>query len=453
MLENAGVLLGLALLIFLALRGVNVFIASLLSALVVAVTNGLNIPQALLEYYAFGKLGAFTFAGKFFLLFLAGAIFGRVMAETHAATSLALAMSKKLGADRTLVIGTIACALLTYGGVNVFIVIFTVYPLGLVLLREANMPKRLFVAACCLGAGTFTMTALPGSPSIHNVIAATALKTSLLASPWIGLISAAIMLVLGLLYLEWERKRAKARGDGFKAALTDVLPDEKLDTHNFPGPVMALVPLLAVLVIIIAPQMAGKFIAEPQGVIAFAISQPLLWPSLAMVIGALLAVVLLPKALQRPMKTLSRGAENAILPLMNTAAVIGFGGVVVQTAGFSKFAGLMIDADIDPLLSAFLSVNIVAGIVGSSSGGLQIFMESLAPHYIEAGVPPELLHRIATLGSGGLDSLPHCGAIITMFTVMGITHKEAYKDVAVITILIPLIATAAILAWLLIVGY
>ncbi|MCL4217469.1 MAG: GntP family permease, partial [Candidatus Hydrogenedentes bacterium] len=299
----------------------------------------------------------------------------------------------------------------------------------------------------------FTMTALPGSPSIHNVIAATALKTSLLASPWIGLISAAIMLVLGLLYLEWERKRAKARGDGFKAALTDVLPDEKLDTHNFPGPVMALVPLLAVLVIIIAPQMAGKFIAEPQGVIAFAISQPLLWPSLAMVIGALLAVVLLPKALQRPMKTLSRGAENAILPLMNTAAVIGFGGVVVQTAGFSKFAGLMIDADIDPLLSAFLSVNIVAGIVGSSSGGLQIFMESLAPHYIEAGVPPELLHRIATLGSGGLDSLPHCGAIITMFTVMGITHKEAYKDVAVITILIPLIATAAILAWLLIVGY
>ncbi|MCB1676440.1 MAG: GntP family permease, partial [Halioglobus sp.] len=195
-----GLLGSVALLIWLALRGVNIVFASLLCSLLVILTNGLPLAAGLSDYYSFGPLGAFTFAGKFFLLFTAGAVFGRVMGDSHAAASIALALVRKLGAHRALWITALACALLTYGGVVVFVVIFAIYPLGLKLLQEADIPKRLFCAALALGAGTFTLTALPGTPSIHNVIAAAALGTDLFAGFWLGIIGSVVMFVGGIWY-------------------------------------------------------------------------------------------------------------------------------------------------------------------------------------------------------------------------------------------------------------
>ncbi|HSQ70042.1 MAG TPA: GntP family permease, partial [Steroidobacteraceae bacterium] len=171
-LQYGGLLLALALLIYLALRGANIIVASVISASIVALTNGLNIFDALTEQFSAGPVGAFTFAGRFFLLFITGAIFGRAMADSHAAASIAQSLARRLGAHRALWIVVLATAVLTYGGVVVFVVLFAVYPLGLRLIEEAGIPKRLLAAAIGLGAGTFTMTALPGTPSIHNVIAA-----------------------------------------------------------------------------------------------------------------------------------------------------------------------------------------------------------------------------------------------------------------------------------------
>ncbi|MGW8367832.1 MAG: GntT/GntP/DsdX family permease, partial [Gammaproteobacteria bacterium] len=201
-----GLIGGVALLIWLALRGINIIFAALLSSLVVVFTNDLPVAEALTEYFSFGPLGAFTFAGKFFLLFAAGAMFGRVMGESHAAASIALALSDRLGTHRALWITTLA-----YGGVVVFVVIFAIYPLGLKLFHQANIPKRLFCGALALGAGTFTLTSLPGTPSIHNVIASVALGTDLFAGGWYGLLGAVIMFALGMWYLEDQRIRAAAR--------------------------------------------------------------------------------------------------------------------------------------------------------------------------------------------------------------------------------------------------
>ncbi len=161
MLANLGLLAGLVLLIIMALRGINILVAALVASLVVAITNGMGLSAALLEHFPFGPLGAFSFAGKFFVLFLTGAIFGKMMASSGAAGSIASAITRGLGAKRTILITMLVCALLTYGGVVVFVVIFTMYPLGVALMREANLPKRLFCGATALGAGTFTMTALP----------------------------------------------------------------------------------------------------------------------------------------------------------------------------------------------------------------------------------------------------------------------------------------------------
>jgi len=453
MLGNMGLFVGLAMLIFMALRGVNIFIAALLCALVVALSNGLLLSQALLEYFPFGPLGAFTFAGKFFVLFLCGAIFGKAMAASQAASSIAQAITSSLGTQRTLWIAMLVCAVLTYGGVVVFVVIFTMYPLGISMMREANLPKRLFCAATALGAGTFTMTALPGSPSIHNVIAASALGTDLFAGAWIGLFASALMIVLGMAYVQREWRLARERGEGFEANAQDLRMEQLAGTPGS-GPRwgVALVPILVVLGIILLPRLlllSGVVVAGEGSLgafVGFSQQQPILWPSMALVIATGVAIALFPGLRRNTMNVLGQGADDAIMPLLNTAAVIGFGGVVTQTAGFAQFSQWILAVDLPPLLSIFASVSVVSGIVGSSSGGLQIFMQTLAPKYLEMGVEPEVLHRIANIAAGGLDSLPHCGAVIAMLMIMGLTHKQAYKDIFVVTVLIPVVAVLACIA-------
>lgn len=451
MLANLGLLLSLGLLIWLVLRGVNVILASLLAAITVALSNGLPLAESLLQHYATGRSGAFTFAGQFFLIFFAGAVFGKVMAEGRATTSIALLFRDLLGRERVLWIVMLACALLTYGGVVVFVVIFAVYPLALDLARDANTPKRLLAGAAALGAGTFTMTALPGTPSIHNVIAARALGTDLFAAPLLGIVAALLMIVLGMAYLERERRRALADGEGFDPAPHEHVPDDAEIEQGLPHWGIALLPLLVVLTIIIGPRLLGWFVT-PDGesalarVVAFAAGQPVFWPSLALACGTALALLLLPRLGGQRMASLGRGTNEAILPIMNTAAIIGFGGVVIQTIGFRQFSGLVVESGLPPLLSAFLSISTVAGITGSASGGLQIFMASLAPRYLEMGIEPDTLHRIATLASGGFDSLPHCGAVVVMMTIMGLSYRTAYRDIAIVTIAVPVLATLAVMA-------
>lgn len=450
MLANLGLLLGLGLLIVLALRGVNILLASLLCSLVVALSNGMAVPTALQQHWPTGPLGAFTFAGNFFLLFVCGAMFGRVMAASQAASAIALGITRKLGSERSLAVTVLAAALLTYGGVVVFVVIFTLYPLGIALMREAQLPKRLYCAAASLGAGTFTMTALPGSPSIHNVIAARALGTDLFAGAWIGLLAALLMVVLGLWYVERQWRLARAAGEGYVPSAQDQRMQQLAGaTQAAPGFWLACVPLAVVLGSIVLPRllsMAGFGAAQGSALdrlVAFAQAQPVLWPSLALVFGTLVAIALFAPLRQGTLDLLGKGAEDALMPLLNTAAVIGFGGVVVQTPGFAAFAQGVLAMDLPPLLSVLASVSVVAGITGSASGGLQIFMQTLAPQYLELGIAPEVLHRVATLASGGLDSLPHCGAVIATLMIMGLKHREAYRDIFVVTVLIPLLATLA----------
>lgn len=447
MLANFGLLAGLALLILLALRGVNILVAALLASILVALTNELSLPRTLQEYFPGGPLGAFTFAGRFFILFLCGAIFGRLMAASQAAGSIALAITRGLGASRTLLVCMLVCALLTYGGVVVFVVIFTMYPLGISLMRETNLPKRLFCAATALGAGTFTMTALPGTPSIHNVIAASALGTDLFAGAGIGLLASALMAVLGMLYIEREWRLARARGEGYVSNAQDERMAQLAgDAASAPRWTLALVPIAVVLGTILLPrllQLGGVTEGGAGTVAQLAQSQPVLWPSLALVLGSLAAIALFATLRANLWALLSKGAEDSIMPLLNTAAVIGFGGVVTQTPGFAQFVQGVLALDLPPLLSVFASVSVIAGITGSASGGLQIFMQTLAPTYLEMGVSPEVLHRVANLASGGLDSLPHCGAVIAMLMIMGLSHRDAYRDIFVVTVLIPVLAGLA----------
>ena len=446
MIGILGVVISLALLILLALRGVNIFIASIVASIVAAVTNLRPLNEALMTDFSQSMMG---FAGNFFLLFITGAVFGRMMGESRAAASIARYLGERMGMDRALLIIIISTALLTYGGVNAFIVIFTLYPLGLWLVYRANLPKRLLLGAAALGAGTFTMTAMPGAPSIHNNISADALGTSLLAGPWIGLSASAIMFLLGWIYLEREKKKALGRGECFEPGPSDHLSSGEGDAESLPDWRKSSVPMIAVLGWILIPGAWARL--QPPApsengllVLSFSQQEPILWTCLALTIGTLLGLILFRHELESPRLTLGRGAESAILPLFNTAAVIGFGGVVRTTAIFAWFSEFMLDTRLPPLISAALSINIVSGLVGSASGGLGFWMPTFGAHYIEAGVSAETLHRIVTIASGGLDSLPHCGAVITYLTVMGLTHRQGYRDMAMVTLVVPLVATVIV---------
>ena len=441
MIGLIGLFLGLGLLITMALRGVNIIFAAAACSLVVIASNALPFADSINQAFLFGDLGAFTFAGRFFPLFAAGAIFGRIMGESHAATSIAMALVERLGADRALWITVFACALLTYGGVVVFVVIFAMYPLGLRLLKEADIPKRLFCGALALGSGTFTLTALPGTPSIQNVIPSFTLGTDLFAGAVLGIFGGAIMFVLGIWYLERERVLARASGEGFVPGPADQIPDLDEIESLRPHWALALAPLALVIGTILAPRLlAMTGLATDAALVQFANSQPVLWPSMALMFGSVVSLLLFPAVRSRALNVLGEGTQDSIAPLMATAAVIGFGGVVVQTGGFATFTELVTGADVSPLLSMFAAISTVSGITGSASGGLQIFMSTMAEHYLALGVAPEVLHRLVAMAAGGFDSLPHCGAVIAMLTITQLTHKQAYKDVAIVTVVIPVIA-------------
>ncbi|MBE9548322.1 MAG: GntP family permease [Proteobacteria bacterium] len=458
MIGNIGLIAGLALLIFLALRGTNILFSSLLASLVIVVTNQLPLAASFTEYYPFGPLGAFTFAGKFFLLFACGAMFGNVIGKSHAASSIAIALANKLGPHRVLWIVTLSCALLTYGGVVVFVVIFSIYPLGLKLAEQANIPKRLLVAAMALGAGTFTLSAMPGTPSIQNVIPTVVLGTDLFAGAFLGIFGGMIMFVLGIWYLERQRISSHASGEVFIPSPSDqLLPadgDPLIEHNDYPDWKLALLPILIVLSAILAPRIIKGIASEAvttadsafYQLVNFASSQVILWPSIALFFGSIIALILFPAVRYQPLKVMGDGVMNSILPLISTAVVIGFGGVVVHTAGFGQFSNFVLNLDMPPLLSMFAAVNLNSALVGSASGGLQIFMQTMAPDYLAMGISPGVLHRLAAMSSGGFDSLPHCGAIIALLTVTGMTHKQAYKDIGIITVVIPVIATLSTIA-------
>jgi H+/gluconate symporter-like permease len=262
------------------------------------------------------------------------------------------------------------------------------------------------------------------------------------------------MFGLGIWYLERQRVKAAAMGEGFVPAATDKMPDHDVSEDPFPHWAVSVLPLVLVLSTIMLPRIVqalrDEAITVPantfEQVMAFAASQPILWPSVALLIGSVAAVVLLPRLRGEPVLALGRGAEDAIMPLMNTAAVIGFGGIVVHTTGFGAFTTVMLDSGLPPLMSLFASASMTSALVGSSSGGLQIFMETMAPQYLAMGIAPETLHRLAAIISGGFDSLPHCGAVVAMLTITGQTHKQAYRDIAVITVAIPVIAALVLIA-------
>ncbi|EAR64720.1 putative permease [Bacillus sp. NRRL B-14911] len=422
-----GLVGGLALLIFLTMRGMNLLVVGPLSALFVAVLSGMPLfPQLagegeanLVGNYMSGFSG---FVTSWYLMFLLGAIFGKVMEDSGAADSVAELIVGKLGMKYAVLAIVASCAVLTYGGVSLFVVAFSVYPMALSLFKQANLPRRFIPAALAFGSVTFTMTSA-GSPEIQNWIPIEHLGTSPYAGWEVSLIVAVFMMIFGYWWLKRIITKAVSKGESFISRETDPVAEKK----ELPHPVMGVLPLAVVLVI------------------AFIFHDSLAQSALIIaLLGGVIATYLLNRKYFRNFwNAVSEGTLGALIAIGNTAAVVGFGGVAKAVPAFQTAVDFMTDIPGSPLIGGAIAVSVIAGMTGSASGGQVIALPLIAPHYMDMGVNPEALHRVAAISSGALDSLPHNGYVVTTVrSICGETHQDAYGAVGIVTVIVPLLGLA-----------
>ncbi len=425
MLGIIGLIGGLALLTVLVMRGMNLLIVAPISALFVALLNGVPVFSQFAEKgqtdFITGYMDGFSgFITSWYLMFLTGAIFGKVMEDSGAAESVSHWIISKIGMKRAVLAIVLACGVLTYGGVSLFVVAFAVYPMAVSLFKESNYPRRFIPAALALGSTTFTMTSA-GSPEIQNWIPIPYLHTSPYAAWEVSLVTALFMLIAGYLWLMHMIKKAKRNGEVFIERENDEFEKRK----HLPNPFLSMIPLFVVLIV--------SFLLHN------VLEQSALIISLS---SGIIATWLLNRSYFRDFwKAVGKGTEGALIALGNTSAVVGFGSVAKITPAFNDAIEYVTHLNESPLITGAVAVMVIAGLTGSSSGGQTIALPILAPHYIDMGVDTEALHRTVALSSGTLDSLPHGGyAVTTIRSIAGETHKDAYPAFGAMTVLVPIAA-------------
>ncbi len=427
-----GMLLGLAILIVLAYKGQSMMWVGPVAALVVAACGGLQLLPAYTSTYMGGLV---SFVLSWFPMFMLGAMFGKIMEVTGSAHSIARKLSGLIGSERAILAVVISCGLLVYGGISLFVVVFAIYPIAVSLFREANLPRRLIPGCIACGAFTFSMTAFPGNPQLNNIIPTRYFGTNAMSGPVLGIIGGLIMLVGGVIWLSYRSKKMVAAGECFDEP-ADLKESAKEDE---PNPFVALLPLIVVVLVLNLLPLFVDFPADMKSTYSIII---------ALLCGIALSALLNFGKLKEVLKAINDGAAGSVSAIMNTSAVVGFGAVVKAVPGFAVLTEMVLGIQASPLISLALSVTLLAGATGSSSGGMGIALEALGDQYMQLAsvlnIDPGAYHRIASIASGGLDSLPHCGAVITLLAVTGMNHKKSYADIGMVTVVIPCIATVAV---------
>ena len=449
------VLAALAFLMVVAYRGYSVILFAPVAALGAVLLTDPSLVAPMFTGLFMDKMVGFL--KLYFPVFLLGAIFGKLIELSGFSKAIVASTIRVVGAQRAMLSIVLVCALLTYGGVSLFVVVFAVYPFAAELFRQSDIPKRLIPGTIALGAFTFTMDALPGTPQIQNIIPTTFFGTDAWAAPVLGTLGGVFILALGLLYLESRRRKAAAAGEGYGDPAALVNEPAPFAGDRLAPAWLALLPLVLVgvsnkLFTVWIPRLYGTEHAFDPAVIGSAppvVQEVSKVAAIWAVEGALLVGILsvLAFAWKPVVRSFADGTRAAIggamLAAMNTASEYGFGAVIAALPGFLLVANAL-SAVPDPLVNAAVTVTSLAGITGSASGGMSIALAAMSESMIAAanaaGIPMDVLHRVVAMASGGMDTLPHNGAVITLLAVTGLTHRQAYRDIFAVT----LIKTAAV---------
>ena len=411
-LSVIGIILSLAFIVTLALRGWHIIVIAPLAVVIVASFSDMNIMQTMTGPYMKGFV---NYAGRFYLIFLAGSMFGKFMEDSQAARSIADGILRVIGKEsdfRVMLSISVVALCLTYGGVSLFVVIFAVIPIARPLFKEMNLPWHLFMAAFIFGAASLSMTMLPGTPQIQNIMPTKYMASSPTSAPWVGLMGALVVATFNLFYFRYILKKAKAKGEAYEEPATGVLGAGVSASGPMPNVWLSLIPLVVVLVLLNVDMPYIK-----KDVV------------LALTGGIVACLILFWKYYAKVLDTMNKGALNTVVPIVNTCADVGYGMAVAATAGFKVVSAWLLTLPMHPIISLSVATNIMAAITGSASGGLGIILETMAPKYLALGLSPDLIHRIAAMSSGAFDAMPHNGVVITVLAVSGLVHANAYKHI------------------------
>src|SRR5271170_4415233 len=462
----AGILIGLGLLMALAFRGWSVLMLAPLAALIAALFSR----QPLLAHWTQTFMGsAAQFLAQFFPLFLLGALFGKLMDDSGSVEAIARFMTERLGARRAILAVVIAGALVTYGGVSLFVAFFVLAPMAQALFQAADIPRRLMPATIALGTSTFTMTAFPGTPAIQNAIPMPFFGTTPFAAPGLGIIASAIMLGFGLWWLTRSEASARRAGEGYggdaggktdaaQNAAQDALIRERATaarefdpaeighgqiSQTTPPIALAALPLIVVvgvnlaMSIFVLPRLDVSYLAEERWGPTSLAAVGGVWSVVVALAAAIVTLVFVNfRRLLTLRESLGAGANASVLPVVSVASLVGFGAVVAALPAFAIVREWVLSIEGGPLVSLAVSTNVLAALTGSASGGLTIALDALGATYMkiaaETGLSPALMHRVAVIGSGTLDLLPHNGAVVSLLALCGTTHRESYLDIVMV---------------------
>ena len=468
-----GILLALALLMWLAFRGWSVLLVAPAAALLAAAMSG----EPLLAHWTQTFMGnAARFVAKWFPLFLLGGLFGKLMDDSGSITSIARDLTARLGTRRAMLSVVLASAVVTYGGVSVFVAFFVLVPMAQELFRAADIPRRLMPATICLGAFTFTMSALPGSPSINNAIPMPYFGTTPFAAPGLGIIASIITLAFGMWWLGRAESAARRDGEGYGGD-SDPAPvvDESIREHatsagefdpaeirhgkrgdGEPPVLLAILPLAVVMAmnflmsLVVLPRLDFSYLGKDAwgGTTIGAVAG--VWSvAVALAVGALTVVLVNYRRLPALRESMDAGANSSVLPILTVASLVGFGAVVAAMPAFARVRDAMLSIQGGPLVSLTVAMNLLAGLTGSASGGMAIALDALGATYmrlaVEHGIDPALMHRVATISSGTLDALPHNGTVLTVLQVSGLTHRESYFDMVMTVVVSTILSSIAVI--------
>jgi H+/gluconate symporter-like permease len=470
-----GILLGLGVLVWLSFRGWSVLVLAPVAAMIAAAAA----QEPLLANWTITFMGAAAgFILQFFPLFLLGAVFGKLMEDSGSVAAIARWMTDSLGPKRAVLAVVLAGTAVTYGGVSLFVAFFVLVPMAQALFRAADIPNRLVPAAIALGTMTFTMSSLPGTPAIQNAIPMPFFGTTPFAAPGLGIIASAIMLAFGLWWLARAEGAARRAGEGFGVALpapegaagdppfreraTTASAFDPVEIHRghqsaeAPGAFVAALPLIVVVAVnlvaslLVLPRLDLDFLSGERWGGAGAASVAGVWSVLvALVIAIVTLVAINRRRLPELRDTVDAGATASVLPVLSVASLVGFGAVVAAMPAFAVVREWVLNIGGGPLVSLALATNILAALTGSASGGLTIALEALGGPFMQMAadlaIDPALMHRVAVIGAGTLDSLPHNGAVVTLLAVCGTTHKDSYLDIVMVGIVSAILALVAVI--------
>ncbi len=425
-----GLFLAVAVLAVGAYKGLGALTSTLLASLVVILTNGINIWQGFSEFYMNGYVGAYA---GYFLLLCCSSMYANFMSESGSATSIAYQFIDWFGRARVLLVCYAITVVLTYGGISLFVVIYALAPIAYTLFKEANLPRHLIVAATAAGSSTITMTSLPGTPALTNVVPTEFLGTTLTAAPIFGIIASIAFIVMTLFYFNYAEKKVRADNEHWvnpEGIDINVIQDRSM----LPSPIKAFLPIIILLSIIVV---GSRF-----GLISTMLATG------AMLAGtAVVCVINLDKFKGKNIKKIiSSGLEGGIGAIGGFAGVVAFGAVVSKSQAFASIVEWVLSLQMNPYTQGVVATSVVSAITGSSSGGLRIMFSAFTESFLASGANLDMLHRLVSIAAGALDTLPHSPGIFLTLAVLGLTHKNAYKHIFVTTVVIPSIITLVSLA-------